>query len=326
MNRRHLLALGLSGLALPWILRPAAAEESWPSRPMRLIVPFPPGSASDTLARELSAKVTEAIGQTMVVENRPGAGGTIGTDVVAKAAPDGGTFLMATAAHTITAATYPKLPFSPKADFEPVTRLLSTPLVLVVHPELPVQNVQELCALAKKEPGRISFASSGLGTSHQMASELLKAQSGIDIMHVPYKGSAPAQIDLVAGRAQMMFDNIVAVVGHVRARRLKAIAVSTPQRSAILPEVPTMAESGFPDFDVSAWFGIMAPRGTPATILSRMASAAGNAIKASDVSSRLAAEGGMVIADTPDSFTLFLDADYAKWDAVAKAGNIKLGD
>jgi tripartite-type tricarboxylate transporter receptor subunit TctC len=322
MKRRSMLVAAAGGL----MLRVARAEESWPSRPIRLVVPFPPGSASDTLARELSAKMAESLGQPVVVENRPGAGGTIGTDVVAKSPPDGSTFLMATAAHTITAATYPRLPFSPKGDFVPVTRLLSTPLVLVVHPSVPAKNVQELVALAKREPGSISFASSGPGTSHQMASELLKVLAHIDIVHIPYKGSGPAQIDLVAGRAQMMFDNIVAVMGHVRAGRLRALAVSTPERAAILPEVPTMIESGYPGFDVSAWFGLMAPQDTPDAIVQRMATLSATAIRTPEISARLVSEGGSVVADRPVDFRRFLDADYQKWEAVAREGNIRIGD
>jgi tripartite-type tricarboxylate transporter receptor subunit TctC len=323
MKRRTILAAG-AGAFLPLPL--AANEGAWPSRPVRLVVPFPPGSASDTLARGISAKMTDGLGQPIAVENRPGAGGTIGTDVVAKAPADGTTFLLATAAHTITAATYPRLPFSAKGDFVPITRLISTPLVLVVHPAVEARNVQELVALAKRSPGSISFASSGNGTSHQMASEFLKSLAGIDILHVPYRGSAPAQIDLVAGRAQMMFDNIVAVMGHVRAGRLRALAVSTPERSAILPDVPTVAESGFPGFEVSAWFGLMAPQGTPDAIVERVAELAGKAVRSPDLSERLVAEGAMVLAERPAEFRRFLDADFQRWEVVAREGNLRIAE
>jgi tripartite-type tricarboxylate transporter receptor subunit TctC len=325
MKRRALIALGAGSLALP-ALRSGRASEAWPTRSIRLVVPFPPGSASDTLARIVAARMTEALGQPMVVENRPGAGGTIGTDAVAKAAPDGHTLLLATAAHTITAATYARLPFDARGDFSPVTRLIATPLVLSVHPAVEARSVQELVALARRAPGSISFASSGNGTSHQMASEFLKSQARIDIQHVPYRGSAPAQTDLLAGRVQMMFDNIVAVMGHLRADRLRPIAVSTAERSPILPEVPTVAEQGFPGFDVSAWFGLMAPKGTPPAIVERVAALAGEAVRDPAISSRLTAEGAFIVADSPAEFQSFLAADFTKWETVAREGNIRLGD
>ncbi|WP_043839123.1 Bug family tripartite tricarboxylate transporter substrate binding protein [Muricoccus aerilatus] len=325
MKRRSILALTSGTLAAPALLS-ARAQEVWPSRPIRIVVPFPPGSASDTLARGLAARMSEALGQTTVVENRPGAGGTIGTDVVAKAAPDGHTFLMATAAHTITAATYAKLPFDAKGDFVPVTRLIATPLVLVVHPSVEARTVAELVALARRSPGAISFASSGNGTSHQMASELLKSLAKIDIVHVPYRGSAPAQTDLVAGRCQMMFDNIVAVIGQVRDGRLRAVAVSTPERSAILPDVPTVAESGYPGFEVSAWFGLMAPKGTPAAIIEKGAQVAGAAVQHPSLAERLVAEGAIVNPDGPAAFARFLDSDFSKWEVVAREGQIRLSD
>ena len=327
MHRRTLLALvaGAATAAAP--LTAARADAAWrPTKPVRLVVPFPPGSASDILARALTPRMTEALGQPIVVENRPGAGGTIGTDVVAKAAPDGHTLLMATAAHTITAATYERLPFDARADFAPVTRLVATPLLLVVHPSVPAATVPELVARARAEPGKISFASSGLGTSHQMASEFLKATAGIDIVHVPYRGSAPAQLDLTAGRVAMMFDNIVAVLGHVRAGRLRPLGVSSAERSAILPEVPTVAEQGFPGFEVNAWFGLMAPAGTPRAVVDRVAAVAGEAIRNPEISGRLASEGAVVVADRPEDFGRFLEADAAKWERVARDGNIRVSE
>jgi tripartite-type tricarboxylate transporter receptor subunit TctC len=327
MHRRTLLALVAGAAAATAAPFAAARAAAWqPTKPVRLVVPFPPGSASDILARALSARMAEALGQPIVVENRPGAGGTIGTDVVAKAAPDGHTLLMATAAHTITAATYERLPFDARADFAPVTRLVATPLLLVVHPSVPAATVPDLVARARAEPGKISFASSGLGTSHQMASEFLKATAGIDIVHVPYRGSAPAQLDLTAGRVDMMFDNIVAVLGHVRAGRLRPLAVSSAERSAILPEVPTVAEQGFPGFEVNAWFGLMAPAGTPRAVVDRVASVAGEAIRNPEISGRLAAEGAVVVADRPEEFARFLEADAAKWERVARDGNIRVSE
>mgnify|MGYP002780956085 CR=1 FL=1 len=319
MHRRTVLSAAAAAL-----LPAAAAANTWPTRPLRLVVPFPPGSASDILARSVAARMSETLGQTVVVENRPGAGGTIGTDAVAKAAPDGHTLLMATAAHTITAATFERVPFDARRDFAPVARLIATPLLLVVHPEVRANTVAELVALARAEPGRISFASSGNGTSHHMASEFLKLAAGIDILHVPYRGSAPAQVDLVAGRVQMMFDNIVAVLGHVRAGRLRPLAVSSLARSAILPEIPTVAESGFPGFEVNAWFGIMAPAGTPREVIDRLTTASIEAVRRPETAERLVSEGATIVAEGPEAFASFVNADLARWERVARDGNIRV--
>ena len=314
----------LAALAAAALVPAAASADTWPTRPLRLIVPFPPGSASDITARSVAARMAETLGQSVVVENRPGAGGTIGTDAVAKAAPDGHTLLMATAAHPITAATFPRLPFDAKRDFAPVSRLIASPLLLVVNPEVRATTVRQLVALARAEPGRIAFASSGNGTSHHMASEFLKLAAQIDIVHVPYRGSAPAHVDLVSGRVQMMFDNVVAVLGHVRAGRLRPVAVSSLVRSSILPEVPTVAESGYPGFEVNAWFGLMAPAGTPRAVLDRIAAASIEAVRRPETAERLTSEGAMIVAEGPEAFARFLDADFARWERVAREGNIRI--
>ncbi|WP_164919643.1 tripartite tricarboxylate transporter substrate binding protein [Hansschlegelia zhihuaiae] len=325
MRRRTFLSLGAGALAAPALARTSwAAADAWPNGPVQITVPFPPGSASDILSRAMGAHMSEAIRQPVIIDNRPGAGGTIGTDVVAKAKPDGQTLLMATAAHTITAVTYRKLPFDAKKDFSPAILLTTMPLLLVVHPSVKANSVKELVALAKAEPGKISFASSGVGTSHQMASELLKVMAGVDIVHVPYRGSAPAQLDLTAGRVDMMFDNIVASINQVRAGKLKPLAVSSKERSKALPDVPTMGESGYPDFDVSAWFGLMAPAGTPDAVIQKVAAVSADAVKSPDVTKLFVGDGAVVAAKPAADFQAMLDADYERWDAVARERNIQV--
>lgn len=323
MLRRTLLALSAAVAAAPLS---RADAQGWPNKPIRLVVPFPPGSASDTLSRALAAPLSASFGQSVVVENRAGAGGTIGTDAVAKSAPDGHTLLMATAAHTITAATYAALPFDARRDFAPVTRLVATPLLLVVHPSVPANSAAELVALAKARPGELAFASSGVGTSHQLAAELLKAAASVEITHVPYRGSAPAQLDLTAGRVALMFDNIVAMLGQVRSGRVRALAVTSAERSPALPDVPTMAEAGFPDFKVDAWFGLMAPAGTPSAVADRVADEAVSAIRRPEVSGALVADGAVVVGDRPADFARFLDVDFGRWDALAKARGIRVAE
>jgi len=323
MRRRDFLALGAGALAAPALIgRAGAVQADWPTKPIQLTVPFPPGSASDILSLALGAPMGETLGQPIVVENKPGAGGTIGTNSVAGAPADGYTLLMATAAHTITAATMKRLPFDPKKDFTPVMELTTMPLVLVVHPDVKANSVQELVAFAKANPGRLSFASSGPGTSHQMASEFLKVTAGIDIVHVPYRGSGPAQLDLTTGRVDMMFDNIVASIAQIRAGKLRPLAVSSKQRNPVLPDVPTMAESGYPDFEVGAWFGLMMRAGTPQPIVDRVAAVAGDSIRLPKVSDLFTKDGAVVTARTGVEFSRLLDDDYKRWNNVAREGNI----
>ena len=302
---------------------PAFAQE-YPSRPIRVIVPFPAGQASDVIARTVGERLSKAIGQPVVVENRPGAGGNIGSDAGAKAAPDGYTLTMATAALPISKNVYKKLPFDPEKDFAPITLMTVTPLVLITRPDMPVSNVPELVALARKSPGKIMFASSGPGTSHQLSGELFKTLAGIDILHVPYKGSAPAHVDLMGGTVDIMFDNIVPVTPHVRSGKLKALAVTTPQRAESLPNVPTMAESGFPNFEAVAWFGLLAPAGTPAPIVERLNREVTGILKSPEVRDRLAGMGATVVAGTPQEFGRWMSTEVAKWAPIVKRAQIEL--
>lgn len=302
----------------------AAWTQDYPSRPLRIIVPYPPGQASDVIARLLADKMSPALGQSVIVENRPGAGGNIGTEAGANAAKDGYTVTVATAALPISKHVYRKLAFDPVGDFSPITLMTITPLVLVVSPKLPVNSVAELADYAKKNPGKVTFASSGPGTSHQLSGELFSTLIGAGLVHVPYKGSAPAHVDLISGTVDMMFDNIVAVAPHVRQGKLKALAVTTKTRAPSLPEVPTMTEAGYANFEAVAWFGILAPKGTPEPIVQRLNAEFVRALNAPEVKHKLIEMGAQVVASPADEFGRFMTAEVAKWEPVVKRAQISL--
>ena len=295
-----------------------AYAQQYPNKPIRLIVPFPPGQASDVLARAIGGKLSESLQQQVVVDNRPGAGGNIGSELGAKAAPDGYTLLIATAALPISKSVYSRLPFDPARDFAPVTLLTRTPLVLIVNPSLPVNSVKDLIALAKAKPGALSFASSGSGTSHQLAGEMFKVTAGIDIVHVPYKGSVAAHLDIISGRVAMMFDNIVAVLGNLNSGKLKGLAVTTPKRWFAVPDIPTMAESGLPGFQAVAWFGVLAPAGTPQEIVALLNRKIVRIISMPDIKERFIVQGIELSGSTPAELDAFLKTEIVKWAKVAK--------
>ena len=297
--------------------------QTYPTKPVRIIVPFPPGQASDVIARLAGQKMSENLGQQVVVDNRVGAGGNIGSDMGAKAPPDGYTLTMATAALPISASVYAKLPFDPVKDFATVTLMTVTPLVLIVHPALPVKNVKELVALARSRPGQLNFASSGMGTSHHLSGEMLRTVTGVNIVHVPYKGSQAAHIDLMSGQVAMMFDNILPVRPMVQAGKLKALAVTTPQRSPALPDVPTIAEAGLPNFEAVAWFGMLAPAGTPRDIVTKLNGEIVRVLKLPDVNERLSGMGAIVVGSTPDEFATWMRNEVAKWAKVVKAAGVQ---
>jgi tripartite-type tricarboxylate transporter receptor subunit TctC len=310
-------------LAAGLLLSSAAVAQNFPSKPLKLIVPFPPGQASDVISRMVGDELSKSLGQPVVVENRAGAGGNIGSNTGAKAAPDGYTLTTATAALPISKHVR-KLPFDPESDFVPVTLMTITPLVLVARPDLPVTSVRELVEYAKKNPGKASFASSGVGTSHQLSGELFKTLAGIDLLHVPYQGSAPAHLDIMGNRIDMMFDNIVPVTPHIQTGALKALAVTTKARASSLPNVPTMAESGFPEFEAVAWFGILAPAGTPKPIVDRLNKEINAILKRPEISAKLASMGAITVGNSPEEFRKFFSAEVAKWGPVVERANIKL--
>jgi tripartite-type tricarboxylate transporter receptor subunit TctC len=315
MMAREFAACGLS-LAAVLLAAPLSAQ-TYPVKPVRLIVGFAAGGGTDTLARVVSKKLADTWPQPLVVENRPGADGAIATELVAKSPPDGYTVVMVSNAHTITPFQR-KLAYDPVKDFAPVTLVASTPNLLLVHPTLPVRNVKELVALAKSRPGQLSFGSSGTGTSPYLAMELFKSLTGTNIVHVPYKGSNPAVIDLMGGHIQLMFGAIPTTLLHVKSGRLRAIAISSPKRWPSVPDVPTVSESGLPGFDAATWYGLLAPSGTPTPIVNKLQTDVAGALHHPDVIAYAAEMGFESVGNKPDEFADVIRRDMAKWGKVIR--------
>lgn len=305
-------------------LSTTAIAQDYPNKPIKIVVPFPAGQASDTISRIVGERLSKSLGQPVLIDNRPGAGGNIGTDVGAKSPPDGYTLTVATAALPISKNVYRKLPFDPEKDFVPITLMTITPLVLIARSDLAVKDVAGLVDYAKKNPGKLTYASSGTGTSHHLSGELFKTLAGIDMLHVPYKGSPPAHIDLMGGSVDIMFDNIVPVTPHIKSGKLKALAVTTKTRASSLPEIPTMAEAGFTNFEAVAWFGMLAPAGTPQTIVDRLNKEIVAILNTPEIKERLAAMGATVVADKPDEFARFISTEINKWAPIVKRAQISL--
>jgi len=296
-----------------------AVAQTYPSRPIRLVVPFPPGGGADILARTIGQKLGEILGQQIIIDNRGGAGGNIGTDIVAKAAPDGYTMVMAQPGpFTINGSLMGKLPFDPVGDFALITLAGATPNVLVVHPAVAANAVKELIMLAKARHGQINFASSGLGTPAQLAGELFNSMAGVKLVHVPYKGAAAALTDLLAGQVQLMFSTMPPALPHVRAGKLKALAVTSAQRSHTTPELPTIAESGLPGFEAITWYGMATPAGTPKPIVARLNSEVLKLLRLPDVRERMLSQGTEPAGTTPEQFAAYIRAETAKWAKVIK--------
>jgi tripartite-type tricarboxylate transporter receptor subunit TctC len=303
---------------------PSTAVANYPTKAVRLIVPFPPGGGTDFVARTVQARLAKALGQQIIIDNRAGATGIVGTELGAKAPPDGYTLTMATGA-TISAnmALFPKLPYDPPKDFAPITLIASQPNVLAVHPSLPAKTVRDLIAIAKSRPGQLSYASSGSGSSHHLSGELLKIMSGINIVHVPYKGTGPAIIDAVGGHVEVIFSGIAAILPQVKSGKLRALAVTQAQRSAILPALPTIAESGLPGYEITSWHGMLAPAGTPHAVVLRVRNSVAKALESADVRERFASQGAEPVGSTPEAFAKFMHADIAKIAKLIKAAGIK---
>ena len=299
---------------------PAFAQADYPSKPIRLVVPFPPGGTTDILARAVAQKLTEDWHQQVIVDNRPGAGGNIGADLVAKSAPDGYTLLMGTiGTQAINPSLYARMPYDAQKDFAPVILVAGVPNVLEVNPALPVHTVQELIAYAKANPGKLNFASSGNGTSIHLSGELFKSMTGVQMTHVPYKGSAPALADLAGGQVQLMFDNLPSSLGLIKGGKLRAIAVTSAQRSPALPDIPTIAESGLPAYEATAWFGVLAPAKTPPAIVDKLNAAIGAWLSSPEGKDKLASQGAAAAGGSAADFTRFIASETTKWAKVVKA-------
>jgi len=291
---------------------------------VRVIVPFAAGGNTDITARAIGAKLSEVFGQQVVVENRPGGATNIGSELVAKAPPDGYTILMGGATNAINMSTQAKPPYDTLRDFAPVVLCVKGANVLTIHPSLPAKNLKELIALARARPGQLNFASSGLGSSNQMAGELFKFMANVNIVHVPYKGNAPALTDTLAGNVEMMFSGVPVIIPHVQSGRLRAIAIGSLKRFTAIPEVPTLDESGLKGFEASSWFGLVAPAKTPQAIVNRLAQETGKALREPDVQKRFADLGANLVGNTPDQFGIFIRAETKKWHAVVRAADIRL--
>jgi tripartite-type tricarboxylate transporter receptor subunit TctC len=307
------------------LLASTGMAQTYPERPVRIIVPFPAGGSNDVVARILGQRLSESAGYQIVIDNRGGAGGNIGAEAVAKAAPDGYTLLLtAPGPLTVNQSLFRTLPFDPMKDFAPVALIASVPIVLMVHPSIPARSLGELIDLAKQQPGKLNFGSSGNGSTNHLAGELLKSMAGIEIVHVPYRGAAPAMNDLVGGHIPMMFDNMPAVLPHAVAGSVRALAVAGAKRSTLLPDVPTVAEAGVPEFEASAWFGLVAPAGTSPAVLARITEAFTKALQAPDTAKKLIDLGAEPGTVSGEAFGAFLRAEAEKWAKVVQASGAKV--
>ena len=322
-NRR--IILGLAATAALALALPAGAQPAYPLRPISLVVPFPAGGSTDLVARVVAEKMSQDLGQQIVVENRGGAGGNVGSAAAAKADPDGYTLLMGTVAtHALNPALYKKMPYDPVADFAPISLLVVVPNVLVVNPDFPAKDVAELIALLKAEPGKYSYASSGNGTPLHLSGELFKSMAGVDMVHVPYKGAGPALVDVMGGHVPIMFDNLPSSTEHIKAGKLRGLAVTTAERAPSMPDLPTIAEAGLPGYETYTWNALFAPAGTPPEVVARINEAAVKALADPDVQAKLMGFGAVVDGSTPEELAAHVQAELAKWAPVVKASGAQI--
>ena len=322
MKRFAYTALATAMMAAP-VAAQAAEAKPWPARAIQLVVPQSPGGGADILARDIAARLQPRLGQSIVVENRPGAGGIIGTDFVARAAPDGYTFVMgAISTHGINPSLYKKLSYDAREDFEPVVLVATAPLLVVTNPNVKADSVPALIALAKSQPGQLTFGSAGAGNSTHLAGELFKSLSGADLLHVPFKGATPAEVGLIGGQVSVMFSSIMTAWPHSREGRMKALAVTSAQRSSIAPDLPTVAEEGLEGFDVNPWYGLFAPAGTPDAVVQRMHAEISEILEQDEIRSRFATLGAEPGAMSQHAFADFVDQEIDKWaKVVADSGS-----
>lgn len=300
----------------------AALAQSYPAKPIRLVVPLAPGGGGDLISRLIAQKISEPLGQPVVVDNRPGGSTIIGTELVARSQPDGYTLVMATSSHGINPSLY-KLPFDPVKDFTGVAFIATSPMMLTVHPNVPVKTVKQFVDYAKANPGKLNFASSGTASIPHLASELFNLTAGVKTVHIPYKGTGPALNDLLGGQVDMMFASPVPTLPHVKNGRLRAIAMASPQRSPAMPELPTIAESGYPGFEAASFFIVLGPANMPAAVVSRLSTEIIKASQLPDVRERLSADGAVIVGGTAQQATAFLESEIARWTRVVKAAGIK---
>jgi tripartite-type tricarboxylate transporter receptor subunit TctC len=302
----------------------AAAAAPYPTKPIRMIVAVPPGGPADTLARLVAPRLTESLGQTVVIDNRPGANGIIAYETTARAAPDGHTFTAVAAGVVINASLYKSVPYDPIRDFAPITLGITVPNILVVHPSVAASSVQDLIALAKAKQGAVTFASAGNGTSGHLALELFRTSAGVNVIHVPYKGGGPALSDVLAGQVQALFSIALAAAPQIKAGRVKALAITSLRRSPVSPDLPTVAESGLPGFEVVGWFGWLAPAATPKPIIDRLHGEIVRTLRLPDVRDRLLSQSTEPVGNTPQEFAAFMKSEHAKWGRLIRAANIRV--
>ncbi len=301
------------------------SAQTWPTKPIKIVLGFPPGGATDILSRDFAAKLGEELRQQVIIENKPGAGGTIGADIVAKAAPDGYTLTIGTSSnHAIAVSLYKKLPYDPVKDFAPITMLAVSQNVVVINPGVPANNIKELVAYAKANPGKLNFGSSGNGTISHLTGEMFNSLNGTQITHIPYKGSAFVFPDLLSGQISVMYDSTISIGSLLKSGKVKALAVTGDKRSSFLPELPTVAESGYPDFESTNWFGFFAPAATPKDILAKLNAAAVKVLAAPDLNARFALQGAEIVANSPSEALKMVKADIVKWAEVAKKSGAKI--
>ena len=316
--------LALAVLAAAFAVSPQlAAAQAYPGKPIRFIVPFAPGGGNDILGRVVAQKLHEAFSVPVIVDNRPGAGGTLGTDLTAKAPPDGYTILINNLSVAVNVTLYSKLPFDPLKDLQTISLVGRQPNILVVHPTLPAKSWKQLYALAKARPGQLSFSSGGVGSSSHLAGELLKVVSGIDMVHVPYKGMGPALVDLISGQVQLSMSTMASALPHIRNQRMRPLAVSTGQRVAVVPDVPTLQEAGLRDYEHSTWYGLYVPAGTPRAAVDRLNATVRKAVASADVKQRFSTQGVEPDSNSPEEFRSMLTAEIAKWAKVVRAAGLR---
>ena len=315
-------ALTLACSAVTGLLSGVALAQTWPAKPVRLVVPFAPGGNTDIIARVIAPRMAESLGQQVLIDNRGGAGGVIGSDVVARAAPDGYTLLMVSASHVINPAMVKKLPFDAVKDFQPISLVADVPTALIVHPSLPVRNVKELIALGRKRPDQVNYSTAGRGTVGHLSGELLNSAAKVRFVHIPYKGAGPALMDLIAGQVEFQFASLPAVIQFVRSGKVRLIAQAGVKRSSAAPDVPTMEESGLPGFVVSSGFGILGPAGTPRPIVDRVHASIRAALGSADVKKVFADQGADPVGSTPEEYEAFNRSEIARWQKVAREANI----